>query len=249
MVATKDYVFSLLSDFIGESANKILVPSSEYEYGTSPDPTIAMDEDGDIWNIEDMIGYSVMRGATKVVIIPTQEDFVIKLNITGTYLSEKECETFGYEFPHIDRVSIQNILDEEIAMYDNMPTELKEFIKPNIFIGYFNNIPVYIQEKIKASYEYSEEASWERFIKRGDSLKVTEVQTVNKHLIPSFPAPFISDMFEIFGEENTKTILCQLRESAVYDLNYGNFGYDMENKPCLFDIGGFDEAEFFHKDE
>lgn len=254
MVANKEYVFSLLEDFVDNDVEQILIPSSEYEYGSCPLPAIGMNAKGEIRDIDDTVGYSITRGATKVVIIPTQEDFVIKLNITGTYLTERECETLGYEYPHIDRISEQNILDEEIAMYNDMPIELQGFIKPNIFVGYFNNIPVYIQEKIRNSYENSEETSKERFLNERAE-RLTEISSLQAMIKPTgwrsslFPSPFINDMLNYFGEEKTKSILTQLCDAAVYDLNYGNFGYDMEDKPCLFDIGGFEESEFFQRDE
>lgn len=250
----KDYIFQIVSLMIGDNATEILIPSSEYEYGISDDPAVSMSEDNEIWEIEDCHGYHVMRGATKVVIIPSEEDFVIKLNITGTYLTEKECQDYGLEYPHMDRRSKQNVLDEENAIYEDIGMRAQKFIKPNIYVGDFNNIPVYIQEKIKIAYDFGSGPSEKKYSKTEDNIKWI-VNSIGEMTKPAgwhtslFPNPFIYDMIQAYGEDDTAMILAQLRDAAIYDLNYGNFGYDMKGLPCLFDIGGFSEEEFFSYDE
>ena len=212
------------------------------------------DKDGNMWTIEDTYYCSIMRGATKIVLIPRGGDYVIKLNIDGTYLTERECDLCGLEYPHIDRRSVENVLDEEIALYESAPAELKEFIKPNIYVGDFNNIPVYVQEKIGSIYENVAWSSEERY---KDSSKENHgvIESISNSIKPAgwssslFPDPFINDVVENFGEAKAYTILMQLKEQPIFDFNYGNFGYDQKNIPCLIDIGDFSEDEFFSYDE
>lgn len=246
----KERAFNILNDFIFSNIKEILVPSEEYEYGDSLLPTAYLTNYDELVPIINNINVSVFRGATKIVLIPAKENFVIKLNITGTYLTESECQNFGFDFPTVDRHSEQDILDEEVALYDGLSKTLQNFIKPNLYIGEFKGIPVYIQEKIKIDYEKASGAAAKRFKEESEevrnSIKILESKSRPAGWTSSiFPAPFLNDMVNFYGEQRTEEIISQLKESSIYDFNWGNFGYDLNDRPCLFDIGGFDEEEFF----
>lgn len=253
MTYSKEKILSIVQDFLGNNPTGVYAPSSDYEYGISDLPAVSKLNFDDVWTIEGINGFDIYRGATKVVISPYKSDYVIKLNITGTYLTEDECKEVGLEYPYIDRVSKQDILDEEIALYENVGDELKAFIKPNIFIGRYNGIPVYIQEKVFTTYEYTEWTISQKFRQQTPRHKQLTNRLAEK-TIPAgwrskiFPEAFISDMILAYGVMYAWKILTQISEAGISDLNYGNFGYDKNGLPCLIDIGDFCEEEFFCQD-
>lgn len=252
MTYTKEVVMSIVRDFLGDNAQGVYIPSEEYEWGMSDLCAVSeMDEDGIAWEIEEITGFDLCRGATKVVIVPINEDYVIKLNITGTYLTKEQCRDAGLSYPCIDRTASSDTMDYENALYEDIPEELQSIIKPNILIGEYRGMPIYIQEKIKTTYENCCHVV-EKCYENADQQLVTSVQSIVANTCPAgyrssiLPEAFICDMVKAFGEQLTEQMLLQLKESSIYDLNFGNFGYDKSDKPCLFDIGGFDEGEFFN---
>lgn len=255
MTYTKSEVYSILTDLLGENPEGIFIPSSEYEYGFSESPTMSKMNENETWAVEEIEGFELCRGATKVVIRPVNADYVIKLNITGTYLTEEECEIAGLKYPYIDRHSSYDTLDYENAIYEELPDELRSIIKPNIYLGEYCGISIYIQEKIKYTYQEDSYSAEIRFSEISDNKKdfIKTVLTKSKPAGWSknstlFPEEFVADMVSKFGEKKTEKILMQLKDSCIYDLNFYNFGYDKEGFPCLFDIGGFQEDEFFDQD-
>jgi len=256
MTYSKAEVFSIVREMLGDGAEDIYLPSEEFEIGCSDAFPISLGTYG-AFNVEGTMEVEVYRGATKVVLVPVQSDYAIKLNISGTYLTEDECDEAGFQYPHIDRLSSENVLDEENIMFESLPKELKEIILPNIYIGDCGNIPVYIQKKVKATYGRVTGLAEARYKAKGKS-RTTSVQKALKSSTPVglnwiihsvLPEAFVSDLIDFYGEEKASLILQQLSVSEITDLNYENFGYDMEDRPCIFDIAGYNENDFFEYDE
>ena len=250
MTYTKELVMSIVEKMLGPRPTGIYVPYDEYQYGESDDPSMSRIEDyEDDWKICDTKDFIVRRGATKVVITPLKEDFVIKLSITGTYFSESECHYYSCEYPCFPQKATENVLFKEEKIYNIAPPLLKKIIKPNLYIGSYNGIPIFIQEKVAYTWEYIKN-KYDRKFNRTDVLRQETVKTIQGMSHREGESALLDDSFvnlicDWLGEEKTMSLLLELKKSNIYDLNDGNYGLDSKGRPCLFDIAGFDEDEFF----
>lgn len=250
MTYTRDLVMSIVEEMLGPRPTGIYVPHDEYEFGGSDDPSMSRIEDyEDRWGIYDTEDYIVRRGASKVVIIPLKEDFVIKLGITGTYYSESECDYYNCEYPCFPEKATFNILFKENRLYNKMSDLLKRIVKPNIYIGSYNGIPIFIQERIANIWDHIK-SKYDHKFRRAEDSKRNAVKSIQSASCRENDAPLLDDSFvnliyDWLGEEDTMSLFLELKNSGIYDLNYENYGLDYAGRPCLFDIGGFDELEFF----
>lgn len=253
---SREEVLEIVREMLGENIEGIYIPSEEFELGVSDAFPISNTDYG-AWDIENTDEVEVYRGATKIVFVPAHKDYAIKLNISGTYLTEDECKDANYLYPHIDRISTKDVLEEENVIFEDLSDELKELIFPNIYVGKYEEISVYIQKKIKKTYDEAIGAAWIRYSNEGKK-RIESVHRALKRSTPFglnwaihavLPEPFISDMIDFYGEEKVEYMLQHLVTSGIDDLNYSNFGYDINDKPCIFDIAGFNEVDFFDYDE
>ena len=115
--------------------------------------TIFDDADPDFIDYNN-IPYQCQTGASKLVIIPRDKDYVIKLPFTNTYDIMKDGTYKVYSKTTYDICEYENQIRDEAS------EAVKELLVPNIYIGVYNGtVPVYIQKKIDATYENYEGSS------------------------------------------------------------------------------------------
>lgn len=164
--------------------------------------------------------YKIDCGATKLVFIFDDFDEVIKLPITGEFYSfygKIKYDNYDYDYLALEKV-----------MYNNMPVFLKPILLENKFLTLFGEIPIYTQQKIKATFlESPSKTSLSKEIKNRISKRK------NYNSLPN--DSFLMDIIN-FYEDGEDIIECL----TFSDLNKDNYGYLFNNQPVIFDYGGYD---------
>lgn len=197
--------------FIDDEVLDGMSPEDSYIY-TNIEKRIAV-------NVEDLD-----MGMTKLVITDRDLSFVIKIPFTGLFHmpyvdGDYENPTLSYKVEH-------NILDEEISMYDWLPDELLDIIVPNIYVGNYGCLPIYIQKKMNYApcRLRSSERSLEYVDESGD-----------------YNEEFIDSLITRFGIQGAINRIDLMNEN-LEDLHNGNYGYDKYGNGYIFDYGGYDSC-------
>ena len=204
-----------------------------------------MEEEGDK-------DFSLAAGITKLVIIPTNRSYVIKIPFSGLYrltdLHYKDNEEIDYvasTFTQLSNVA-DDICYEENEVCDNFTEDTCSIIAKNIYITNLNNIPIYIQEKI--DHTVSVEAYKSSDIKCQELGAMTTEIKIAQHLYffkdcTVFPIHYLYLLLKKYGIYRTMNI-CYEVEDNINDLHRNNYGLSREGMPILIDIGGYDSGRW-----
>lgn len=202
--------------------------------------------------IESTDDFRVDYGLTRLCIIPVNKkiDWVIKIPITAVYkeefFDEDEGEYYNWEddnFIGLIQVGTSECdsCDEERAMYENASSDAKKFMADNYYVGNYNGIAIYVQEKTV----YCDcGAGWNksRFGHDCDFLRheveylfdigadiEAEIFLYNVILLVGFKKAI--QIFEEFGEFD--------------DLHEHNYGFNSQGIPVLFDYAGYSWGQHY----
>jgi hypothetical protein len=204
------------------------------------------------YNNED---YTVDNGATKVVLLFTSSDYVVKIPFKGELCEcdNYDCENSCNRDCSCSRCSRRNIVEncdeftcarigESEYSWDYCAAEqffyekaiaagVEEFFIKTIFIGEFDGHPIYLQEKVEVygynSQTKSSEQSKEIFIEK---FRYSEIQN----------ADFGGLLVEYYGEDRVNQLVEFLSEVGINDLHSSNVGI-CANRPVLFDYSGYND--------
>lgn len=204
--------------------------------------------------------YTVESGASKVALVFTNSDYVVKIPFTGEYddYDDYDCEdSCSRDYPcsqcsRCSRRSAEESYDEftgarvgedehgyeygwdycaaEQFFYEKaVVAGVEEFFIKTIFIGEFNEHPIYLQEKVEvygcSSQTKSSEQSKEIFIKK---FHHSEIQNED----------FGGLLIEYYGEDRVNQLVEFLSEVGISDLHVSNVGI-RASRPVLFDYSGY----------
>ena len=182
---------------------------------------------------EGLPDYDYQIGATKLVIIPCNTTFVIKIPYN-------EAIHFGECFDLIGLPKgFNDYCQYELALYEIAEVEgWEEFFLPIEYIGEYKGIPIYIQEKAEeylyCPIDYSSE----------DSRKAVEnKRKEDRYYLPlSLPFDWIACCLDILKSmEKVREFFRFLENTKISrDLHKANIGY-FKNKPVIIDYGGYFE--------
>ena len=207
----------------------------------------------DSWRWYNNEDYTVDSGASKVVLVFTNSDYVVKIPFKGEFC---ECDYYDCEnscsrdcsCSRCSRRSIVETCDEftgarigeseyswdycaaEQFFYEKaVVAGVEEFFIKTIFIGEFDGHPIYLQEKVEVygynSQTKSSEQSKEIFIKK---FSYSEIQNED----------FGGLLIEYYGEDRVNQLVEFLSEVGISDLHSSNVGI-RANRPVLFDYSGY----------
>ena len=207
----------------------------------------------DSWTWYNNEDYTVDSGASKVVLVFTNSDYVVKIPFKGEFC---ECDNYdcenscnrGCSCSRCSRRSVVESCDEftgarigeneyswdycaaEQFFYERaIVAGVEEFFIKTIFIGEFNGHPIYLQEKVEVygynSQTKSSEQSKEIFMKK---FRCSEIQS----------ADFGGLLVDCYGEERVNQLVEFLSEVGISDLHNSNVGI-CANRPVLFDYSGY----------
>ena len=133
--------------------------AAEYLEGKGIDEWQNLYDDGYLEDMEDMpedVGFTVRFGATKIVLIPQDEDFVVKIPIYGdaewggafwTGAASPELSKRGYD------VDCNDYCELESCFYECAREEgVEQFFVPTYYGGMIGDIPYYLQPRITFIY-------------------------------------------------------------------------------------------------
>lgn len=208
---------------------------------------------GDNWTWYNNEDYTVDSGASKVVLVFTNSDYVVKIPFKGEFCESDnyDCENSCDRDCSCSRCSRGSVVEnyyeftgarigENEYGWDYCASEqffyekavvagVEEFFIKTIFIGEFDGHPIYLQEKVKVygydSQTKSSEQSKEIFMKK---FRYSEIQNED----------FGGLLIEYYGEDRVNQLVEFLSEVGISDLHSGNVGI-CANRPVLFDYSGY----------
>ena len=198
-------------------------------------------EDKVLSNLPDDLKYHYEYGATKLVIILPDCDFVIKIPFSGSYQEIYQDRTDDYEEEYVE---FENA-DFETCEWDYCKTEVNRYnLAKNVgiekyfakteCIGMVNHYPIYIQQKaeifadVKDLNSYSEEK------------KSSTREKCDKEDLWCFNECWLSDLLDYCGDRIFSLFMSFLKDNEFDDLHSSNIGY-IDGVPVLVDYSGFND--------
>lgn len=211
---TFDFITKAVIDFFKENE---VQEWKDFYYGTEVDCADSFD------------GY-VEDGASKVVLIPDNVSYVIKIPFYG------ECGwDEGEVYPYMGAVSPLIETDEpnnycalESAIYlEAMDWGIEKFFVPTVYIGDVFGVPIYVQTRIKNVRHMTDKENTFKYA----SIKGSD----------EFDSDVGAQLVEFYSLEEVETLLRFLKSYHINDVdNFRNGGYDPSYKRHVFwDYAGF----------
>lgn len=208
-----------------------------------------------IWNIDrkNVPSFNYETGASKLVIIPDETNFVIKIPFTGAYAEAGEY----YDDEEGEWVTSENdkhyedfycASDDSGCDYCAAECNIYNEAKKNGFeqlllkiekVGEYNGTPVYIQPKAK-SYVYTGNTEKYSSNKSKEIVKEERNKVKNGYgiSIHSFPTNWAASCLDILGSLDELNRFFKFLNENSGDLHNNNIGY-YNDKPCIIDYAGF----------
>ena len=190
-------------------------------------------------------------GASKLVILPFGEDFVIKIPFNGTYcddeidyetgevLSEGAWEHFTSEEYYSENMEFDgNYCGREADISDIATAEdLEECFAITECVGRCGDYLIYKQARATAILA-------DILDEKSDSLSAEERNSIRDKCdsmgVYRFNVYWLNDFLEFFGEEILKQLDRFIDTYGINDLHTSNVGY-IGNRPVLIDYSGYFE--------
>jgi hypothetical protein len=185
--------------------------------------------------------YQYRCGATQFVIIADDLDYVVKIPFCGCwefpYDEEKEERIYSYGLEFFSFEKYRNYCDHAIDIYEKAElSEVNDIFAETIFLGKSKNgYPIYIQEKIAATWEDDETP---RNPSRDSMRKASDIAA---HRLSPFPIQWVAVAIENYGEDFVEKLIDFCKEN-VDDLHHGNIGYRTDGTPVIIDYAGYYEG-------
>lgn len=250
---TEEEVMNIVKEALSEEATGIYVENRDYEDNEDGDIISNLDNGFMVCETSD---FNIFHGAAKVVIVPVDKDYVIKMNITGIFGYEggiwgRNPSLVAKKYDDADNI------EEECILYESADNLTKRILLPNIYIGKFNNMPVYIQEKIGQVYDdyldiYIKEEIVDSTIPKEIKTKIKTIckaikRATNNQLkkIP-FDDKFCEFMLDEYDEETFSEILAEMKKLGITsDLHTRNYGFNKYGQCIVFDYAPFNYYDTF----
>ena len=133
-------VIDLVRHWLGKYVTGIWIPVGLYLGENSCSIFSNLEEGFEIKSTDEV---EVKFGTTKLILIPKNKSYVIKITISGT--CDLDCESGWYIVQ--ENLASNDILSYENYLYNKMSKDLQKIVLPNHYIGEFNGLRIYIQDK------------------------------------------------------------------------------------------------------
>lgn len=229
MTVDKDYIFNLLS-FIDFKA-------------VTADDTFAEDNFTDYFIKEVPEDCNYNYGASKLVIIPEHEDYVIKIPFNCVYnedytaLDDEQEEWLYFQNAYYCRQEVYgwDYCEAEVEYYEEAADwGVEKYFAETRYIGDCYGWPIYIQPKCEAMEDTRRSHS--HTLEEYDSIQ-EKADSVNQYGIRD--RDFLCDLFKD-ADVDTVSLLFQFIDEMLNDLHSGNYGYfEGTTDACLLDYAGW----------
>ncbi len=192
--------------------------------------------------------YDWRTGASKLVLIPCEENYVIKLPFKGNYhYFYDENEQFKtFSIPGLPALHEFDHCAEELKLYHIASKyHTSQILLKNIYIGEVNEEPVYIQQKAVTFNEYYDSGDEDYFDNESVHTQ-EEIESMEKSYEKSnvyFVGDnskldtWLTDVHKYYGEKQFIKFL-QFIDSYINDLHSENIGY-IGDRPVIIDYASF----------
>lgn len=178
--------------------------------------------------------YDWDEGASKLVIQPYNEDYVIKIPYNGQYLYNKQFEKF-LSANNSDKYFWDYCLTEtlvwRLAKVENIH---KAFAKERM-IGMINGHPIYIQQRVEV-FTDSDAYYLDDEIKRKKTRDYCERKGLRRFYEEALT--WQADALEYYGPKQFDKIMSFIEKNNIGDFHDSNLGY-IENRPVFIDFSDF----------
>ncbi len=202
--------------------------------------------------------YDYYYGATKIVFILPDKNFVIKIPFSGCYV-DKEIETkaekgakykwissyskfTGAQSPMMTEGDEWDYCQVECDIYALAEEEaVEDFFAKTECIGFIHNYPIYVQEIAKIykdiyPFRETEETEYRKKYTEEDYEKIDSL--CYNHNYDYFNKYWLCDAFKYYGEIRGEEFLQFIKNVRVEDLHKANIGY-IGDRPVIIDYSGF----------
>lgn len=236
MAYSYEEVMDIVSDVLGTDAEMLAI-HDDAAYGNIDmfDMPIYTNRNCDEFDVDaGYPDYHICAGRTKFIIEPKDLKYVIKIPFTHRWHeNENDGETYFNEVQY-------DILGEEENIYSRVSENVREFLLPNTFIGFFNRIPIYVQDKVDETlgqksclFTYANLSPLEK--KKAsylDSHTYSDIAGV--HLIPYIEKMGMRKLIKTMSEI----------DNELSDLHDDNWGF-INDEIRIIDYGGYSSQELW----
>ena len=270
----KEKVYNILKEILGEDATGIYCYDSciEEDCESGFYSSIEMENGkatGFNFEIEDTYDIEVRHGASRLVLIPEDEDFIIKLPITTTYEkkwvlkriteNEKEeyttCWSSEYDYYDIQQDYLADgwkIESEEMAIIKRLKEDCDLMDEENVLYEDANPAlkKILLPNNFIGKWNNCIPVYVQKKIKSSlcDSERKTFSAQTKKYfdlidagLKMECSKDFIMACIDAYGFSDTTEICEGIIDLGLTDLHGGNIGFLPNDNPCIFDYAGYDE--------
>lgn len=175
--------------------------------------------------------YMIAAGATKVVLIPMDASFVIKIPFFG----EKDWDWdndpipyMGAYAPGLEDVEPNNYCELEAELYkEAVKWELEDFFVPTVFFGDVCGLPIYVQPRIH---------NIKRLAAKDSAYKYASIKGSEE-----FDTDVGANLVEFYNLNDVERLLQFFKHYKINDVdNFRNSGYDtICGRYVFWDYAGF----------
>lgn len=232
MKFNKKDVMEFVRKALGDNATEVLIDRYTIDECDNPyDFPIFLDKDCKFpLSFGEGEDFYIDSGCSKLVIVPKNRSYVIKIPWTGVYTNIDEYgenveDTFDYELSY-------SPMEEEISYYNDVDEETRQYLAENEFVGLYNNsIPIYVQEKVK-------HIGWGAATNTSVTHQFTEKAPIYK-----LGAKVAKMIIEQLGYNEGFKVVREL--DSIDDLHNGNYGFDKYGQFKIIDYAGYNTDNYF----
>lgn len=253
MKYNKNEVMKIVREVLGEDATGVYIHNQVVSKDLDYDDMPLVSRLGESpFIIESTKKYEIHYGLTRLCIYPINKriNWVIKIPITGVYAEnyfedDNDSNVYDGDFYSWEGDNFLGLTqvgtcecdscDEENIIYEESSYNAKKFMAKNHYIGTYNNIPIYIQEKAiicnssvayhKALFGFDSNFLRHEIDYLFDMESEIEEEIFFYNIILNIGVQAAAQVIQEFGE--------------LTDLHNQNYGFNFKGIPVLFDYAGY----------
>ena len=229
-------VMEFVRKALGDNATEVLIDRYTIDENDNPeDFTIYLDKNCQFpLSFCDDEDFYIDSGCSKLVIVPKNRNYVIKIPWTGCYIEDFDEDNDKYTY-HYDYEITYCPMEDEKFIYDMEITEdTKQFFAKNEFVGLYNgSIPIYVQEKVLVGMN-------NEVAKKVCSGSFTQKMC---SYCNNLSAKIIKFIVEQVGYSRGEEIINEIND--IDDLHSANYGFDKYGQFKVIDYAGFCIENYF----
>lgn len=244
MVYNKKEIMDIVARVLGDNATGVYIHEDVVRRDIGYDDADLVSTIGDNpWYINNIDDFEIMYGMTKLCIYPLSKKipWVIKIPITGVYCHAEDEDEEYIDDSIANKVGMaeRNVCDEEISIYENSSSDIQAIMIKNYYVGEYNNIPIYIQEKV---YECDGDCGQHSKYGYLPNILINEINFLMDINSDINDEDFVYNVILSYGIMKAVEIFNELDD--IDDLHSKNYGYNSKGEAVIFDYAGYDFGQY-----